>query len=161
MTPSLHSSKTSTTDREKDHDPEALGKIEDANVSAENDDNASEKGPSPWEVTLEKSEDPKTMVTWHKWATVLTVSSGAMCVTCASSMVGTACYTHLQSNLMCSYFQAAFSEAGIVKEFGISRTVSILPISLFLMGLGTGPLLVGPLSEVHGALCNFDPSTEH
>lgn len=37
-----------------------------------------------------------------------------------------------------------------MEEFGISRTVAILPISLFLMGLGTGPLLVGPLSEVHG-----------
>lgn len=39
-----------------------------------------------------------------------------------------------------------------MKEFGISRTIAILPISLFLMGLGTGPLLVGPLSEVHGGL---------
>jgi len=37
-----------------------------------------------------------------------------------------------------------------MKEFGISHTVSILPMSLFLMGLGIGPLLVGPLSEVHG-----------
>jgi hypothetical protein len=46
-----------------------------------------------------------------------------------------------------------------MEEFGISRTVSILPISLFLMGLGTGPLLVGPLSEVHGALCEFYSST--
>ena len=39
-----------------------------------------------------------------------------------------------------------------MKEFGISQTVAILPISLFLMGLGTGPLLVGPLSEVHGMM---------
>jgi len=42
-----------------------------------------------------------------------------------------------------------------MKEFGISHTVSILPISLFFMGLGTGPLLVGPVSEVHGTLCDF------
>lgn len=41
-----------------------------------------------------------------------------------------------------------------MKEFGVSLTVSILPISLFLAGLGIGPLLVGPLSEVHGALCD-------
>lgn len=39
-----------------------------------------------------------------------------------------------------------------MEEFGISHTIAILPISLFLMGLGTGPLLVGPLSEVHGML---------
>ena len=37
-----------------------------------------------------------------------------------------------------------------MEEFGVSHTISILPVSLFLMGLGTGPLLVGPLSEVHG-----------
>lgn len=42
-----------------------------------------------------------------------------------------------------------------MEEFGVSRTVAILPISLFLMGLGTGPLLVGPLSEVHGMLYNL------
>ena len=48
-----------------------------------------------------------------------------------------------------------------MKEFGISHTISILPISLFLMGLGTGPLLVGPLSEVHGASCNSHSSAEH
>lgn len=47
-----------------------------------------------------------------------------------------------------------------MKEFGISRTVSILSISLFLMGLGIGPLLAGPLSEVHGALYGLHSSTE-
>ena len=88
MSASLHSSKTATTDHGQDHDPEALGKAEDANVPAENDQNTNEKSPSPWEVTLEKSEDPKTIALWYKWATVLTVSFGAMCVTCASSMVG-------------------------------------------------------------------------
>lgn len=48
-----------------------------------------------------------------------------------------------------------------MKEFGVSRTVAILPVSLFLMGVGTGPLVIGPLSEVYGALCYFHPSTEH
>ena len=88
MTASLHSSETVTAERGQDHDPEVLDKAEDADISAENDHNANEKNSSPWEVTLEKSEDPKTMATWCKWATVLTVSFGAMCVTCASSMVG-------------------------------------------------------------------------
>lgn len=39
-----------------------------------------------------------------------------------------------------------------MEEFGISHTISILPMSLFLIGVGIGPLLIGPLSEVHGAL---------
>lgn len=35
-------------------------------------------------------------------------------------------------------------------EFDVSHTVSILAISLFVEGLGIGPLFVGPLSEVYG-----------
>jgi MFS family permease len=36
------------------------------------------------------------------------------------------------------------------KSFGVSHEVAILGISLFVEGLGTGPLLVGPLSELYG-----------
>ena len=160
MTASLHSSKTATTNCEQDHDPEALGKVGVADFPTKNDHNANEKSSSLWEVTLDKSEDPKTMAIWYKWAIVLTVSCGAMCVTCASSMVSATPHIRPRLDLMCSYPQAAFAQAGTMKEFGISRTVSILPISLFLMGLGTGPLLVGPLSEVHGTLDDFRSHTE-
>jgi len=161
MTASLHLSKTTTTDHGENHDPEALGKLEVAGAPTENDHNASEKSSSPWEVTLEKSEDPKAVAVWYKWVTVLTVSCGAMCATCASSMVGATLHICPRSDLVSSYPQAAFAEAGTIKEFGVSHTVSILPISIYLMGLGTGPLLVGPLSEVHGALCDFHSSIEH
>ena len=86
MTASLCSSKTTTTDPGEGHDPEALEKAEDTPGKGEG--NSSENGLSPWEVTLDKSEDPKTMATWYKWAIVLTLSSGSLCVTSASSMVG-------------------------------------------------------------------------
>lgn len=69
--------------------------------------------------------------------------------------------SRLSSDLTHSHLQAAFAEAGIMKEFGISRTVSILPMSLFLMGLGIGPLLIGPLSEVHGVLLDSRTSIRH
>ena len=84
MTVSPHSSQTAVAHPEG-RDPEALKKVGDALV--ESDKVPSEEGPSPWEVTLDKSEDPKTVATWRKWAILLTVSSGAMCVTSASSMV--------------------------------------------------------------------------
>lgn len=84
MTASLHSSKTATTDQVQDHDPEALGNV--LTAPTEKAVNDSGNSPSPWEVTLEKSEDPKNMAGWYKWVIVLTVSSGAMCVTSASSM---------------------------------------------------------------------------
>jgi len=86
MTVSPHSSQTAVTHPGEGRDPEALKKVGDA--PAEGGNVASEKGPSPWEVTLDKTEDPKTVATWRKWAILLTVSSGAMCVTSASSMVG-------------------------------------------------------------------------
>lgn len=38
------------------------------------------------------------------------------------------------------------------KEFHCSRIVATLGLSLFIMGLGIGPMLLGPLSYV-----NFDP----
>lgn len=38
----------------------------------------------------------------------------------------------------------------MAEEFGVSHIVTVLSISLFVEGLGCGPLLVGPLSEVYG-----------
>lgn len=46
--------------------------------------------------------------------------------------------------------QAAFTEQGAAQTFHVSHEVTILGISLFVVGLGTGPLLVGPLSELYG-----------
>ena len=96
MATSLHSSKPNSG---KDLDPELLVKVGIFNAPVvvvitdapeNNDCDASEYSSSPWEVTLEKSEDPKTMATWYKWAIVLTTSCGAMCVNSASSMVSAA-----------------------------------------------------------------------
>ena len=36
------------------------------------------------------------------------------------------------------------------RQFHVGKEVAILGISLYVMGLGTGPLLSGPLSEVYG-----------
>ena len=62
---------------------------------------------------------------------VAIVSSGSACVTCASSM-----YT-------LTYNQ-------VTTEFQISREVATLGLSLFVIGLGLGPMILGPLSEFYG-----------
>lgn len=80
---------------------------------------------------LDANEDPKQFASARKWLIVGVISASSMCATCASSL-------------------ASFAEAGVEKSFNVSHTVSILAISLFVMGLGTGPLVVGPLSEVYG-----------
>ncbi|SRR5260221_4008130 len=54
-----------------------------------------------------------------------------------------------------SYFfwtpsQAAFTIDAVSREFHVGKEVAILGISIYVMGLGTGPLFSGPLSEVYG-----------
>ncbi|KAN0080431.1 Major facilitator superfamily domain containing protein [Tylopilus felleus] len=82
-------------------------------------------------VTLEPEDDPQCISTLRRWVAVLIISSASLCVTCASSV-------------------AAFTEAGSAQTFHVSHEVTILSISLYVSGLGAGPLLVGPLSEVYG-----------
>ncbi|KAG1721546.1 major facilitator superfamily domain-containing protein, partial [Suillus paluster] len=65
------------------------------------------------------------------WLAVLVISLASLCMTCASSI-------------------AAFTEQGATQTFRVSHEVTVLGISLFVSGLGTGPLLIGPLSEVYG-----------
>ncbi|KAJ3544006.1 hypothetical protein NM688_g5793 [Phlebia brevispora] len=84
-----------------------------------------------YEVRLEEEDDPKNLPVWRKWLIVSVICSGALCATCASSM-------------------AAFAETGVSRDLHVGSEVAILGVSLFVIGLGIGPLLVGPLSEVHG-----------
>ena len=65
----------------------------------------------------------------RKWSMVLVVSSTSTCVTCTSSL-----YTQ-------TYGQ-------IQPEFYTSEIIATLGLSLFVAGLGLGPMLLAPLSEV-------------
>ncbi|KAG2151542.1 major facilitator superfamily domain-containing protein [Suillus clintonianus] len=85
----------------------------------------------PYLVGLEPEDNPQNMPLFRRWLAVLIISSASLCVTCASSI-------------------AAFTEQGAAQTFHVPHEVTILGISMFVTGLGTGPLLVGPLSEVYG-----------
>ncbi|KAF7421327.1 hypothetical protein PC9H_011849 [Pleurotus ostreatus] len=86
----------------------------------------------PYQVTLDASEHPQSgLSTFRKWLAVVIISTSALCVACASSI-------------------AAFTEDAVAKEFHVPHEVAILSISLFVEGVGIGPLFVGPLSEVYG-----------
>ncbi|KAI5117818.1 hypothetical protein M0805_004948 [Coniferiporia weirii] len=82
-------------------------------------------------VILEPEDDPKNMPIVRKWLIVLIISSAALCATCTSSI-------------------AASAESGEARDFHVSKEVTILAISLYVEGLGMGPLLLGPLSEFYG-----------
>ncbi|KAA1469729.1 MFS general substrate transporter [Dentipellis sp. KUC8613] len=95
------------------------------------DSSPASSGNPDFEVVLEPEDDPQELPLYRRWLAVLTIASASICVTCASSA-------------------ASFTEPGISAEFHVSREVSILGISLFVLGLGCGPLVIGPLSELYG-----------
>ena len=100
-----------------------------------------EKSPSPsrpqsshdsFEVSFSSDTDPdcpRSMGVARKWLLVLILSGTSTCVTCTSSL-----YTATYAQLMA--------------EFGTSEIVATVGLSLFVMGLGLGPMLLAPLSEV-------------
>jgi len=85
-------------------------------------------------VGWESEDDPKNPLNFSpvkKWTIVVIVAIATLCVTCCSSMV-------------------ALSYDGVIEEWGISRIVATLSVTLFLAGLGIGPLFLGPFSEYFG-----------
>ncbi|KAH6615398.1 major facilitator superfamily domain-containing protein [Boeremia exigua] len=76
-------------------------------------------------------ENPRTMKKLWRWIIVLICSASSLCVTCTSSLYAST-YSQLES------------------EFGASRLVCTLGLSLFVAGLGTGPMVLSPLSEFYG-----------
>ncbi|KAG8947528.1 hypothetical protein FRC04_010709 [Tulasnella sp. 424] len=89
------------------------------------------KEPDPYHVRLEGDENPKSMPKFKKWMAIVIICSAATCVTCASSV-------------------ASFTQKPMQEQWHVSPPITILGISLFVEGLGIGPLLLGPLSEFYG-----------
>ncbi|KAF2009630.1 MFS general substrate transporter [Aaosphaeria arxii CBS 175.79] len=97
----------------------------------------------PFLVTWDGDSDPmnpRSMPKWRRWIVVLILSGSSLCVTCTSSL-----YTITYGQL--------------ITEFQTSRIVCTLGLSLFVAGLGTGPMLLAPLSEFYGRrpiyICSF------
>lgn len=88
----------------------------------------------PFEVGFEGGNAdpwcPRSMATGRKWAIVGLTSMGSFCVTCASSIY-TSTYTQMNA------------------EFGCSRIVATLGLSMFVLGIALGPMW-SPLSEFYG-----------
>ncbi|KIP02962.1 hypothetical protein PHLGIDRAFT_78342, partial [Phlebiopsis gigantea 11061_1 CR5-6] len=85
----------------------------------------------PYLVALEPEDDPTSLPLWRRWLATVIVNMGAICVTGASAMAATA-------------------EHSISAEFHVSVEVTILSVTLFTLGLGVGPVLIGPLAEMIG-----------
>jgi hypothetical protein len=108
-----------------------------AEKGAQGDNTAAEEGTDPdkaFEVAYSGPNDPLSprSAAWgtdlRRWTIVLILAASSMCVTCASAL-----YTSTYSQ--------------IEPEFGISREVATLGLSIFVCGLGLGPMFLSPLSE--------------
>ena len=82
---------------------------------------------------------------------VIVISVSSLCATFASSVVRHRPYLFkFATHASCCATQAALTETGLAEDLHTIHEVTILSISLYVMGLGLGPLLVGPLSELYG-----------
>lgn len=101
----------------------------------EADETQQEEEKDPFEVGWEDGENdplnPRSKKKIMKWLIVIICSFSSFCVTCTSSIY-TSTYAQLQ------------------RDLGSSTIVSTLGLSLFVIGLGIGPMFLGPLSEFYG-----------
>ncbi|KAH7145418.1 major facilitator superfamily domain-containing protein [Dactylonectria estremocensis] len=67
----------------------------------------------------------------RKWLIVAVISFASLCVACASSIY-TGTYQQMEA------------------EFHNSRIISVLGLSTYVLGIGIGPMFLGPLSEFYG-----------
>lgn len=104
---------------------------------------------------LDPEDDPKNLPLVRKWLAVAVISSAALCAAATSSIVRPQyyiCFPCTFSNKQLSMYilQASSAESGESSTFHVSKEVAILGISLYVEGMGIGPLLLGPLSEFYG-----------
>ncbi|CAD0087715.1 unnamed protein product [Aureobasidium vineae] len=118
-------------DSDTDEQPRPRSKDEESGITATGDDGVNEK---EFEVTWDGDDDPmnpRSMPYVRKWIIVIIVSASSLCVTCTSALY-TSTYAQLEP------------------EFHCSRIVATLGLSLFVVGLGLGPMVMSPLSEFYG-----------
>ncbi|KGO78092.1 Major facilitator superfamily domain, general substrate transporter [Penicillium italicum] len=75
--------------------------------------------------------NPKNFVAWRKWVMVFIVSFSSLCITCTSALYST------------TYEQ-------ITVQFQVSELAATVGLSVFILGMGVGPMFVAPLSEFYG-----------
>ena len=79
-------------------------------------------------------DDPGNPLTWPLWKRAyqtIAIGSLAFAVTAGSSLITPA-------------------TPEIAEHFGVSRVVAILPLTLYVLGLGFGPVIAAPISETYG-----------
>ncbi|OXG89850.1 hypothetical protein C346_02136 [Cryptococcus neoformans D17-1] len=116
-------------------------------VDRQNTSDTFNSGNDQWVVKWDGVDDPQCPLNTallKKWTVTTVVSVSAAYLTACSSL-------------------ASFTYPAMEAEFGVSRLVCTLSVSLFVLGMAIGPLLTGPISEFTGRrrvllcsiVCNF------
>lgn len=133
----------------------------DAEANAKGPNN-SRPGPvteQPYLVTWDGDadpENPRSMGKLRRWLIVLICASSSLCVY-VINLIYEPLHTQKLTNAKCrtctsSLYTSTYSQ--LEPEFGASRLVCTLGLSMFVAGLGAGPMILSPLSEVRTAARN-------
>lgn len=100
---------------------------------ASNEQNAPDEKPATNNVndTPSSFESPFDLPDWRKWIITVVLASMTMAVTFGSSVWSS-------------------TIAVTSQEFNVSETISILGVSLYVLGFALGPIVWGPMSELKG-----------
>ena len=103
-----------------------------------------------FEVTWDGEDDPinpRTMSKARKWLIVMIVATSSTCV-CGFQIWHEQSIFLTRASRTCASSLYTSTYAQLTVELHCSRMVATLGLSLFVVGLGLGPMLLGPLSEV-------------
>lgn len=135
MNNAARSSNPADSSTENKNEADAEKATHSATPSANNDEDEDEakhftvQWTGPHDPTNPKS--PLWAPLWRKWSIVLLGALSSMCVTFASAL-----------------YTSAYS--GMQRDFHVSRLVATTGLSIFVAGLGLGPMFLSPLSEFYG-----------
>ena len=102
-------------------------------------------------------ENPRSMGKLRRWLIVLICASSSLCVY-VMILVSQSLHKHKLTTTKCrtctsSLYTSTYSQ--LEPEFGASRLVCTLGLSMFVAGLGAGPMILSPLSEVRTAAGDY------
>ncbi|SCO87615.1 uncharacterized protein FRV6_11742 [Fusarium oxysporum] len=123
-------------------------------LDAETKANATSSDPNVVDWQENDPENPLNWPTYKAVAHVVIISFMTLTVYAISFVYSTDLSVQLltsadNSNLAATMFAPAASD--LAKDFGITNsTVVTLAVSIYLLGFAFGPLLIAPLSELHG-----------
>jgi hypothetical protein len=96
----------------------------------------------------EDKDNPRNFGIVRKWVIVIVVSLSSTCVLVLQPKASVNGRLVNRHNRTCTSSLYTTTYGQMTKELHCSELVATIGLSLFIFGMGSGPLFVGPLSEV-------------